>query len=152
MTPPSHGHHHRYRRRRSRDDSAVTRRQPSAGTELIATLDDDDAGTPTDVVWKWETSTDEITWTVIDGATTNSYIPQTAMWTDYLRVTATYDRRHSAPTRPPESTPTSAVLPTTPTNGLPAFADDAPTTLSVPENTPAGENIGDPYTATEDDD
>ena len=54
--------------------------------------------------------------------------------------------------RPPKSTPTSAVLPTTPTNGLPAFADDAPTTLSVPENTPAGENIGDPFTATDDDD
>ena len=39
---------------------------PSAGTEIIATLTDDDglkAGV--DVVWKWESSTDQNSWTVI---------------------------------------------------------------------------------------
>ena len=128
---------------------ALSSQEPSAGTELIATLDDDD-GTPTDVVWKWETSTDEITWTVIDGATTNSYIPQTGDVGDYLRVTATYTDG-LGPNKTAQATPTSAVLPTAPTNGLPAFADDAPTTLNVLENTPAGENIGDPFTATDTD-
>ena len=39
-----------------------------------------------------------------------------------------------------------------PTNAVPEFASDATTTLLVPENTPAGENIGDPFTATDDDD
>ena len=39
-----------------------------------------------------------------------------------------------------------------PTNAVPEFASDATTTLFVPENTPAGENIGDPFTATDDDD
>ena len=38
------------------------------------------------------------------------------------------------------------------TNAVPEFASDATTTLLVPENTPAGENIGDPFTATDDDD
>ena len=44
------------------------------------------------------------------------------------------------------------MLPTAPTNEQPAFADNAVTTLSVLENTPAGENIGDPFTATDVDD
>ena len=39
-----------------------------------------------------------------------------------------------------------------PTNAVPEFASDATTMLFVPENTPAGENIGDPFTATDDDD
>ena len=38
------------------------------------------------------------------------------------------------------------------TNAVAEFASDATTTLFVPENTPAGENIGDPFTATDDDD
>ena len=38
------------------------------------------------------------------------------------------------------------------TNAVPEFGSDATTTLFVPENTPAGENIGDPFTATDDDD
>ena len=37
-------------------------------------------------------------------------------------------------------------------NAVPEFASDATTTLFVPENTPAGENIGDPFTADDDDD
>ena len=44
------------------------------------------------------------------------------------------------------------MLPTVQTNEPPAFADDAVTTLTVLENTPAGDDIGDPYTATDDDD
>ena len=38
------------------------------------------------------------------------------------------------------------------TNAVPEFASDATTTLFVPENTPEGENIGDPFTAMDDDD
>ena len=128
---------------------SMSSQQPSAGTELIATLDDDD-GTPTDVVWKWETSPDKITWTVIDGATTNSYVPQTDDVDEYLRVTATYTDS-LGPNKTVQATPTNAVLPTAPTNEQPAFADNAVTTLSVLENTPAGENIGDPFTATDTD-
>ena len=45
----------------------------------------------------------------------------------------------------------SAVLTMPATNEPPSFADDAPMTLSVQENTPAGENIGDPFTATDTD-
>ena len=38
------------------------------------------------------------------------------------------------------------------TNESPAFDANRTTTLSVQENTPAGENIGDPFTATDNDD
>ena len=37
-------------------------------------------------------------------------------------------------------------------NEAPEFADDAPTELNVIENTPAGEDIGDPVTATDPED
>ena len=39
-----------------------------------------------------------------------------------------------------------------PPNAVPEFGSDPTTTLFVPENTPAGESIGDPFTATDDDD
>ena len=45
----------------------------------------------------------------------------------------------------------SGVLDMPATNERPSFADDAAPTLSVLENTPAGENIGDPFTATDTD-
>ena len=56
-----------------------------------------------------------------------------------------------APERTAQEETDSAVLTMPATNELPAFADDAPTTLNVLENTPAGENIGDPFTATDTD-
>ena len=73
----------------------LSSQQPSAGTELIATLDDDDGvKTDVDVKWLWESSPDPSDlslWTVIPDATTNSYIPQSGDIGNYLRVTATYD-------------------------------------------------------------
>ena len=63
--------------------------QPASGETLTATLDDDD-GVVSQESWLWESSTDKNTWAVIDGATTNSYIPQEEDEGEYLRVTATY--------------------------------------------------------------
>ena len=126
--------------------------QPSAGNEVTATLEDDDGlKTGVDVTWKWETSPDQTTWTVIEGETTNTYIPQQGDIGNYLRVTADYeDELGSGKTAAKETD--SAVLTMEATNESPAFDANLTTTLSVRENTPAGENIGDPFTATDADD
>ena len=129
--------------------------QPSAGVELTATLEDDDGvKTDVDVTWVWESSSDPSDpslWTVIAGASTNIYIPQEDVTGDYLRVTAIYDDELGQGKTAQEETD-SAVLTMTATNELPAFDANLTTTLSVQENTPAGENIGDPFTATDNDD
>ena len=120
---------------------------PSVGTTLTATLKDDDGvkSTPA-VTWKWDSSPNGThTWTVISGETTNSYTPGTDDVGNYLRVTATYDdERGSGKTAEKVS---QAVLTAPPTNQNPGFASDASTTRSVAENTPAGQNLGNPYTA-----
>ena len=87
------------------------------------------------------------TWTEITGETTDSYTPGTDDIGDYLRVTATYgdsfgDNKTATGT-------TGAVADRPATNQQPSFASNAATTLSVAENTLAGTNIGDAYTATQ---
>ena len=129
--------------------------QPSEGNAVTATLEDDD-GIKTDeaVIWKWESSsvpTDPNSWTTIDGATTNTYIPQEEDVGDYLRVNATYEDELGAG-KTAEKVSDSEVLDMEPTNELPAFEANLTTTLFVQENTPAGEDIGDPFTATDRDD
>ena len=129
----------------------LSSQQPASGETLTATLDDDDGiKTDIDVTWVWDSSTDKVAWAVIDGATTNSYIPQQGDVDKYLRVTATYDDE-LGPGKDAREETDSAVLTMPTTNELPSFADDAPMTLSVQENTPEGENIGDPFTATDTD-
>ena len=129
--------------------------QPSAGNEVTATLEDDDgikAGV--DVTWTWEKSsdpTDTNSWTTIDGATTNTYIPQEQDEGEYLRVTATYEDELGAG-KTAEKETDSGVLDMPATNERPSFDAMTPhQRLSVLENTPAGENIGDPFTATDTD-
>ncbi len=121
---------------------------PSAGTELTATLSDQDGvKTSPAVTWAWESSpsgTD--TWTLINGETTNSYTPGTDDVGDYLRVTATYADDHSQGQTALKVS--QAVLTAPPTNQNPEFDSNASTTRSVPENTPAGEKIGAPASAT----
>ena len=119
---------------------------PSAGTTLTATLTDDDGvkSSPA-VTWKWESSTDQSNWTVIDGETTNSFTPGSDDIGDYLRVTATYDDELGSGKTVEKVS--KAVLTAPPTNLQPDFAD--PTTIrSVVENTAVGQDIGDPVAAT----
>ena len=113
--------------------------------------DDDGLKTGVDVTWKWETSPDQTTWTVIEGETTNTYLPQQGDIDNYLRVTATYEDELDAG-KIAEKATDSAVLTMEATNESPAFDANLTITLSVRENTPAGENIGDPFTATDADD
>ena len=123
--------------------------QPASGETLTATLDDED-GVVSQESWLWESSTDKNTWAVIDGATTNSYIPQEEDEGEYLRVTATYTDG-LGPNKNAETETQAMVLDREATNQLPAFDANAPPTLSVWENTLAGENIGAPFTATDSD-
>ena len=127
----------------------LSSQQPPAGETLTATLEDQD-GVKTDVpvTWVWESSPDLSTWNVIEGETSNTYIPQEDDIGDYLRVTATYEDE-DGPNKTAQVQTQGMVLERTATNELPAFDANLTTTLSIQENTPAGENIGDPFTASD---
>ena len=126
---------------------ALSTDPPSAGTVVTATLTDDDGVKTTPAVtWKWQSSSDQTNWMVIDGETTNTYRPDTEDIGDYLQVTATYQDQLSSSDKTAEVV-SGAVLTAQPTNLQPDFADPT-TTRSVEENTAAGQNIGDPVAAT----
>ena len=123
----------------------LSSQSPIVGSTLTATLTDEDDGI-TGETWKWETSTDQNSWTVITGETTNSYTPDADDENKYLRVTVTYtDDDGSGKTA--EAQTTSAVALRAATNVHPSFADET-TTREVAENTASGQNIGAPVTAT----
>ena len=65
-------------------------RQTQAGIELTATLTDPDVVIDTSVTWQWASSSDESTWTDIEGAETETYTPVTGDDGNYLRATASY--------------------------------------------------------------
>ena len=121
--------------------------QPSAGTALTATLTDDDEPISGDT-WVWEKSEDGNSWTTITGAITDTYIPQPGDVDHYLQATVTYTDSFGLD-KTTEAQTTNKVSLTPPTNLPPSFESGAAATLSVKENTPAGENIGDPFTATD---
>ena len=127
----------------------LSSQQPPAGETLTATLEDQD-GVKTDVpvTWVWESSPDLSTWNVIEGETSNTYIPQEDDIDDYLRVTATYEDE-DGPNKTAQEQTQGMVLERTATNDLPAFDANLTTMLSIQENTPTGENIGDPFTASD---
>ena len=66
---------------------------PVEGTALTAILSDPD-GSVSGVTWGWATSTDNLTWTAISGATTASYTPPEGGVGSYLRATASYTDGH----------------------------------------------------------
>ena len=72
----------------------MTRRGPSTGTALTATLTDPDDVTAGTAAWQWERSTGPNAWTVISGAASATYTPAAADTNAFLRVTATYDDEH----------------------------------------------------------
>ena len=67
--------------------------QPQVGMELAATLTDADEGIA-DVIWLWERSTDQDSWSAISGAESASYTPVDAGVGHYLRATASYTDVH----------------------------------------------------------
>ena len=133
------------------EDGAVelSSQQPQVETPLIATLSDPDVVVSGSITWEWESSTSTNSWTPISGATTKSYTPVEGDIDSYLRATATYTDGHG-PSKSKEAEPRDSVRAKPPTNAAPEFAT-ATISRSIPENTDAGVNIGDPVTATDDD-
>ena len=122
---------------------------PLVDTALTASLTDPD-GSISGESWVWESSSDRSNWTAISGATGDSYTPVDADVGNYLRVTASYtDGEGSGKTAAAVSGNTVATAP--PANRDPAFPASEPGSRSVAENTAAGQNVGDPVAATDDD-
>ncbi len=53
-------------------------------------------GGVSDASWKWERSQDNMTWTAISGATSNTYAPVEADEGNYLRATVVYTDGHGS--------------------------------------------------------
>ena len=116
----------------------------------------DQDSTPTNEAWQWARSADGETWEDIMGATSPSRAPSADDVGSYLRASVTYSdlfgsgKTASAVTANPVEVRTVA-------NALPSFADqdgneetpDIQIVRSIPENTPAGTNIGKAVSATD---
>ncbi len=115
--------------------------RPRVGTALTASLTDPDGGV-SGVTWRWARSdTQTGDYTSIASATAASYTPVAADMGMYLRATASYtDRRGSGK---------QAFSPSLQVNNPPVFPLGEAGERSVPEDTPAGENVGDPVTASD---
>ena len=133
--------------------------QPQAGIPLTATLTDPD-GAASGTKLQWEKSTSaEGPWTAIEDEIALTYTPANTDAGSYLRITAEYKDPEST-----ENTKMAQVVSANPVrsgsavgNTTPEFRDesDEPITGSVTrmvrENTPAGQPVGDPVTATDED-
>ena len=119
--------------------------QPAVvGIELTAELDDPDGGLAT-MAWQWASSNVMVgPFTDIMGATNAAYTPVEGDNGKYLQATARYTDGEGTD-KMAMSDPQLVV-----TYSAPAFAADAANTIEVAENTAEGENLGDPYTATDD--
>ena len=122
---------------------------PVVDGEVTATLSDLD-GSISNVTWTWQTSSDDATWIAAtgeatDAGTTSTYMPVEADAGRYLRATASYTDGYDADNSEMSE---SAMVVAADVNVAPAFASET-ATRSIPENTAANTNIGDPFTATD---
>ena len=123
--------------------------QPIEGTQLTATLDDPDDVSGS-VTWLWERSPNGTSpWTTISGAS-DSYTPVFDDVGDYLRATASYNDGEGGG-KSAQAISANAVEVAPVVNEAPVFTPIEPDLHDVDENTVAGENIGAPVAATDDD-
>ena len=122
---------------------SLSTQQPRVGTAIAATLTDADGGV-TGTAWQWaKATTMDGIYSNIAGATSDSYTPVEGDANMYLRATAMYTDGHG-------SGKSEMTVSANAVNTVPAFDADT-ATRSVEENTAAGENIGEPIMATDDD-
>ena len=121
--------------------------QPAVRAQITATLTDPDGGV-TGTTWAWaSSSTAQGSYTAISGATSATYTPVDRDVSKFLKATASYeDRRGTGKTA--SAVTDNAVV--TGTNQAPEFPA-ATTTREFAENTAAGQNIGIPVAATDED-
>ena len=114
---------------------------PQIGTELTASLSDPD-GSVTGLTWQWASAdTPAGAFTDIVGAASASYTPADGDAGKYLRATATYTDGEG-------SGKSAEAVSANATNKAPSFSADLAVSL-VLENTAAGQDIGNPFTATD---
>ena len=127
------------------DEAGVTfdLAQPVVGVAVMAEVMDPDG--VLNELWQWASSSTgaDGTWDDILDAQQDSYAPVEADGDMYLRALVNYEDRHGTPKI--ESAVSGQVI----SVGSPAFADDAVAALEVAENTAAGVDIGDAFTATD---
>ena len=121
----------------------LTSIQPQVGTALTASLSDPD-GRLLALVWQWQ-SFDNGVWSDITGATSARYTPVATDVGKSLRVNASYTDGHG-PDKD-AATVLDAVRAAPATNTPPAFSPAETGLRSIPENTLAGQPIGDPVQA-----
>ena len=122
--------------------------QPQAGTELTATLEDDDE--PTGTIWQWyRTSSRSSTGAAITNANSRFYTPVDGDVGNYLRAIASYDDGHSTG-KTAHVVSVNRVQEVPPIPEPPVFPADGDYDRSIRENLPAGRNLGAPVTATDD--
>ena len=136
--------------------------QPQAGVSLTATLADPDTtdGDPVSgTTWTWESaSRSSGPWTEIEGAATMAYRPENADAGRYLRVTAEYTDPEGSDKSADAVSANAVRAGTAEGNEAPEFQDaegmaiTVDITREVPENTAAGEPMGDPVVATDEND
>ena len=137
------------------EDGTVTftNRTPQARIELTASVADPDVIVADSIIWQWAISdTSGSNFADISGETNASYTPDDNDVGKYLRATATYTDGHGAAKT--ASGDSLAVSVAHNPNQPPTFTDDPnnhPITFSIAENTPAGQDIGTPVTATDPD-
>ena len=121
--------------------------QPLVAIPLTATLDDPDDVSGS-VTWLWARSPDGASpWTTISGEASDSYTPVLDDVGDYLRATASYNDGEG-PGKSAQAISANAVQ-VAPGRNKPVLEEYPTATRTIPANTPAGRNIGAPFTATD---
>ena len=139
----------------------LTTLAPRAGIALTASVTDPDSAPDavTGMTWQWAKSQNGTSgWADIDKATLSTYTPADADVGYYLRATVTYkDRESVRDTKTAVGVSANAVKAARSQNDAPEFTDEDDSqegnqaTREVAENTAAGEAIGDPIVAEDDD-
>ena len=124
-------------------------RQPVVSGAVAAALSDPDGGT-NDLVWSWHTSTDRNSWSVVSGATSDSYTPVSSDAGTYLRATVTYTDGHGSG-KSARMVSADTVRTTAPANSFAAFGVSESGLRSVAENAAVGTAVGLPVGATDGD-
>ena len=124
--------------------------QPLVGQELMATVTDPDY-VGRNETWSWESSSNRSSWTTIDGADSEYYIPVVGDEGRYLRATASYDDDEGMG-KSAQAVSLNPVRMAVSGNTDPQFDSNVTGDRNVDENTPAGVDIGEPVAATDADD
>ena len=121
--------------------------QPLVAIPLTATLDELD-GVPGRETWSWARSQNGASdWTSISGETSATYTPVLDDVGDYLRATASYT--DGAGSGKSAQAISDTAVEVAPGRNAPVFKEYPTATRSVARNTPAGRNVGAPFTATD---